>query len=446
MAAAGDDPLVSCKNTWDTLLERECGTAAVLSVGNVMLNRPMRPLSNPGVNGCSEALLWNVAVHSETWLEARKNSPSEFIRTSTTWDTLIGHGVISVALFRAGQGVAALNEACAAVSEVMSQGHSNLLPIMLVEFCCKWVHFPDVRRSLLRYFTKLAAMRLGIQHPLTVVLFHLLDENVAVLCMTPALQIATKSAERETLYVDDISLRLRHAYCCMLIDCEQYQAALAPQTWLYNEARRVYGQSGELTRCALLRRGEIEIGLENPENASVIYKEVLELSEGDYYNQHSLDAVGIEAARGDVEGVRHVCKKALEDFWTPFSQRSLKGMGRTLKIMLDEMLVAAETRLGVRKSDNREATASDDPSDDSDFQVWLQEVLTTRNLNDYVDRKASMKHSALCGISQGARFDPKTASLERDEMHDPFVAKHHQIVRQSTIGGGSRMIRPFPGA
>lgn len=83
---------------------------------------------------------------------------------------------------------------------------------------------------------------------------------------------------------------------------------------------------------------------------TIIFKEVLRLSQGKYDNT-SLVVVGIEAATrlarlslasGNAEEFRRLCKAVLTDYWSPFPQRAERSIDRTLKIMLDETLVAAE--------------------------------------------------------------------------------------------------------
>lgn len=420
--------------------------AIVPSAGRHVLNRPMRSFSSSGINDCTKALLWHVAIHSELWLEARSNSPLLFTRISKTWNMLMGHSAVSLSLFDVRQSFRALDQACAVVNKVMSQRYNNLLPMMLVKFCSQWwSNFPDVRRSLLRYLTKLAATRLGTRHPQTVILFHLVDENVAAVCIDPALQMVMQTAEREPPLLDQSALSLRHAYCCMLIDHEQYLAAVALMTWLRDEALKLYGRAGVLTRCALLRKGEIHIGLGAPVDAKISYEEVLQLSEGQHHGT-ALDAVGIEAATqparlnltsGDPAGAQHLCKKALRNPWTLFSKPGLKGMGLTLKVTLEEILVTANSILEVREQQTQHLTLSEDERhEDHGCQAPMLQVVASQVSNDYIAIRASVKDTADCSMGTTLQMESETRSQGSSGNEDPFIMNPDHVVRRAVGGGG----------
>lgn len=429
--------------TWNAIFERISETVVVLRAGYAALERPARSLSISGVNSCVEALLWHVAVHSEAWLEARSSSPSLLKQTSKTWDTLKQDGPVSFALFDIGQGVAALERACNTVNEVMSKGSNNLLPIMLVEFCGKWwSHFPGLRHSLLRYLTKLAATKLGTQHPLTIILFHLMDEDVASYAMDAALQLVIQVAEREQTVLDESALSLRHAYCCMLLDYEQYQAALAPVQWLHDEAFKLHGQSGLLTRCSLLREAEIHIGLGAIDSAKLSCEKALKLSERTHLCT-ALDAVGIEAAArlaklhlatGNPVAARQLCERALENPQTPFSQVpvGLRGMGLTLQVMLEEMLVATKPTVEVCGQQRIfRSQPSRYRSGEHSCQVPLPGMAPFDNLNHCAAIGASLNLSTTFYPDSSSNTELGIALPERNGGKDPFVAKHHDIVRRS---------------
>lgn len=201
-----------------------------------------------------------------------------------------------------------------------------------------------MRLRILRYLATLAAIRFGCQHSLTVILFHLLNTDVLTQSTSSALKMLILKMNKEPALLERSIGALDHAQCHMLIDRGEYCLALEPASRLLEGASRSggLGLKSVLTRCALLRQGEICFGLGNLVEAKHYYQRSIDMAEGRWENSFP-DPVGVEAVGrlaslqvhcGDYTAAEGLCRAALDNTWTPLSEPDATGSRSALTATL----------------------------------------------------------------------------------------------------------------
>jgi hypothetical protein len=194
----------------------------------LIVGLPKHVLSPKSVDDRVELVLRCIAGYSDRWLEDRVSIPWEFSPSSSSWIKQMTKSVALLSLADSDSAWETLDLACGIAGQVMSQPYNDLLRNVLVIFLRQWwLAFPRVRAELLRYLTKLAAMKLGCKHPFTIVLFHFIDEDVLLRSAESALQIAITAAESERMLLRRSAWTLNHSYCCLLLDRKEHKAAAA---------------------------------------------------------------------------------------------------------------------------------------------------------------------------------------------------------------------------
>jgi hypothetical protein len=244
----------------------------------------------------------------------------------------------------------AFGKACIVAEKMMSQGHHDLLLAVFALFSKPWLpEFADIRLSLLRYLTRLAALRLGCRHSLTVILFHLLDGEVLSRSIRSALEMLVATTGKEPGLLRPSIWALNHAQCIMLIGSGEYQLALEPAARLLEGAQKSAGLGLErmLTRSALLRQGDISYGLGDITEAKHHYERSIVLAQ-EWHGHPFPDPVGVEAVSrlarlqaeyGDYAKAEQLCITALENAWTPLSEPDATGIRLALKTTLESTML-----------------------------------------------------------------------------------------------------------
>jgi tetratricopeptide (TPR) repeat protein len=306
-----------------------------------------RTLSLGGVVARVETLLRNMSSFLKVWIDDRASVPWLFSISSGSWYRYMLKGFTLLSLTNADNAWVSFTKACEVARRMMNRGYNDLLLGFVTLFSQHDLsHYADVRIRIIRYLSNLAAARLGCQHPLTIIFFHFLDEEVSAQSIESALQMLIKLTGKEAAVFQRSIWVLEHARCCRLIDEGRYELAQECIPRLFKESHNVSGSERLLWRTTLLRQGDISLALENVLEAQGYYEQSINLAV-ERHGHPFPDALGIEAVKrlaklhasaGDFITAQELCKEALNNPWTPLSEPDATGIRAALKTELEETM------------------------------------------------------------------------------------------------------------
>ena len=329
-------------NTSTSLMFLPTSPSAAAGTGGVG-----RTLSLGGVVARVETLLRNMSSFLKVWIDDRASVPWLFSISSGSWYRYMLKGFTLLSLTNADNAWVSFTKACEVAGRMMNRGYNDLLLGFVTLFSQHDLsHYADVRIRIIRYLSNLAAARLGCQHPLTIIFFHFLDEEVSAQSIESALQMLIELTGKEAAVFQRSIWVLEHARCCRLIDEGRYELAQECIPRLFKESHNVTGSERLLWRTTLLRQGDISLALENVLEAQGYYEQSINLAV-ERHGHPFPDALGIEAVKrlaklhasaGDFITARELCKEALNNPWTPLSEPDATGIRAALKTELEETM------------------------------------------------------------------------------------------------------------
>ena len=345
-------------NTSTSLMLLPISPSTATSTGGIR-----RTLSLGGVIARVETLLWNMSSYAKVWIDDRVSVPWLFSIGSGSWYWYMLKGFTLLSLTNTENACRSFNRACEVAGLMMNRRSSGLVDTagsndLLVGFVALFsqhdlARYANYKIRIIRYLTNLATARLGCQHPLTIVFWHFLDDEVSAQSIESALQMLIEATGKETAVFHRSIWVLEHARCCRLIDEGRYELAQECIPRLYDETHNASSSARVLRRTTLLRQGDISLALGNSLDAQGYYKQSINLAI-ERHGHPFPDAVGIEAVKrfanshlsaADFATARELCNQALNNPWTPLSESDATGIRVALKAELEEM-VGVESQQG----------------------------------------------------------------------------------------------------
>lgn len=321
-------------------------TGAHPTARHAIVNGMERSLLLSSVGGCVEILLWNMAAYLDWWREKWANAPWLFDNGTRRWTWHMWRGFTLLSFSDPSPAWEALNEACIVAETILIQRRNTLILGVVAVFSNLWrTDFTDIRLNLLRYLTKLAAARLGCQHPLTIVLFHFMNDDVLNQSIGRIIQLLIATLDKGAPLLQQSMCIFDRAYRGRPIDERQCSQAQAPA--LRHERAVKFDHAENVSmNSAVLRQEGIKYADEAVEDAEQDYWKSIAIAEVRFGHAFP-DSVGVEAvsrlARLYLSGgfytiSQRLCLAALENPWTTLPEPDATDIRLALKATLAETL------------------------------------------------------------------------------------------------------------
>jgi hypothetical protein len=209
------------------------------------------------------------------------------------WVEKLIYGVGALVQQRSAQGWRIISEACEMVHKVLEQQPKNLFALLFRGFNDDdWTFFPGLRTNLLRFCTKSSAGKLGCNHPVSVVLYHLQEQQIFTDAVRPVLEVLVDAFGENLGPANDDSWEIRTHYCISLIEQREYAAAESHALRFLKQSEEAFGQLDWHTRAFLRQLAIIHYQQEQYDLAEIEYQDILQRGREDLGNEFP-DAVCI---------------------------------------------------------------------------------------------------------------------------------------------------------
>lgn len=235
---------------------------------------PERPFSMTSKNDCVELILLQIKIYHETrfppttasdrsgraaQLELQNVSGNiELSNYLNEWKSKLFLGVVELKRERSAQGWRLINEACGMFHRILDQSPPELFRLLFYAFNFgDWTMHSDLSAHLLRFFTKMAAARLGCNHPICIVLYHLQGRELLTDAVRPVFEVLMNLFEENLHGIVDEVWNLKVYYCRIMQKQRDYFTAKSICLRALKQSEEVYGRLHWLTRIFLHELGMI---------------------------------------------------------------------------------------------------------------------------------------------------------------------------------------------
>jgi tetratricopeptide (TPR) repeat protein len=245
------------------------------------------------------------------------------------WMEKLSYGVGALVQQKPAQGWRMINEACEMVHKVLEQEPENLFILLFYGFSDgDWALFPGLSTYLLRFFAKSSAGILGCSHPISVVLYHLQEQEIFAEATSPVFEVLMDAFGENLGPTNFESWALRYYYCNVLGEQGEYAAAESHGLCFLKQSEEEFGRLHWRTRGLLLNLADIHFLEEQYDLAEKEFQDVVQRCREDSDDEF-LDWIYIHAlwqltqifeARGDFaqsdEYLRTVLTSAINEWGT----------------------------------------------------------------------------------------------------------------------------------
>jgi tetratricopeptide (TPR) repeat protein len=264
---------------------------------------PERPFSTTSSIGRIELILLQTKIHHQS----RFGSGTRPDTRSAATRLLVGNGVdeeggidlvvawVENMIFGVGalvrqksaQGWRMINEACEMTHKVLEQQPTSLFRLLFFGFKGgDWTFFPGLRTDLLRFFTKSSAGKLGCNHPISIVLYHLQEQQIFADAVRPVLEVLVDAfGENLDPANDDDYWNTRIGYCVSLRDQREYAAAESHGLRFLKQSEEAFGRLHQRTRDLLHELACIHYHQGHYGLAEIEYQDVVQRGREDLGNK-----------------------------------------------------------------------------------------------------------------------------------------------------------------
>lgn len=151
-----------------------------------------------------------------------------------------------------------IEKGCEMVGNVLLQQSRSLIRLLLRTFGGEdWDHFRDLRSHLLQHFANMSVLRLGMSHPLSIMLNQLQHKDVLESALEQVFLILLDTLEKSLDSRDDELRFLRIDLCFLLRQRGYYDAAEKYGLRFLADAESIHGTHHAATRGFLLKVGDV---------------------------------------------------------------------------------------------------------------------------------------------------------------------------------------------
>jgi hypothetical protein len=304
---------------------------------------PERPFSVKSRNDRVELILLQIKVYYETYfpsipasckpgraarLELR-NVPenAELSNYLNEWRSKLLLGVLILGQEKPAQGWRLINEACGMFHRILGQKPLGLFRLLFFAFNDDdWAMHSDLSAHILRFFTKIAAARLGCNHPICIVLYHLQGQELFGDAVRPVFEVLMDLFEEDSHSTVREVWDLKVCHCCIMRKYGGYFAAKSTCLRALKRSEDVYGRLHWRTRSFLNMLGTIHHAQGLHDLAEAKFQDALQRGRedprGDFPDEDSVSTLQILAviyeSRGFVQS---------EEYWREALDGAIKVWG-----------------------------------------------------------------------------------------------------------------------
>jgi hypothetical protein len=221
---------------------------------------PERPLSAASKGGRIELILFHMKMFQKSQIDHTKelitlNRIAMDDLLITWWDKFVA-GACLIRRQKPNLGWQKISEACDMAHQILDQRSQSFFRHLLSALDSYNVALqPDLRAHILRFFMKASALKLGYNHPISIVLYHLQEQQILEDVTIMAFEVLMDVA-RENLDPTDLEVwHLREIYCRILKKRLQWAAAESCGQRFLKQYEDVLGQFHVYSRHLLLGLG-----------------------------------------------------------------------------------------------------------------------------------------------------------------------------------------------
>jgi tetratricopeptide (TPR) repeat protein len=259
-------------------------------------SEPARPMSTMSVS--EEFILWQTKLYADWHLQQYQQMPVLKEADQTAKDLSLHSSaypkigddqglwykfylaVVMLKRKESTMGWKLVNEGCEMIRGVLEHPSRNFFTNLYNHFGSrKWDEFESLRLHILRFLEKMAALTLGSNHPLTLVLHHLAVEGVLRNLSERALWVMLDIYKQALGQMHPDVIQTERSLCKVFRRQKEFDTAKERVNSMLGHSERVYGNYGLQTRRCMRRLGHLYRYQEQYENAEEMYRSVVRFAE-----------------------------------------------------------------------------------------------------------------------------------------------------------------------
>ena len=301
---------------------------------------PERPFSSTSKEGRIELVLWQTKIYIKSCRSSTKDcsrfevaplqngsDKEEIGQYVMKWKERLSFGIGAFVQQKYTEGWRLLKEACGMMNQILAQQPEGLLRHLLNAFADNdWAFYADLRSHVLQFFTKISAAKLGCNHPISIALYHLQEQQLLADAVIPAFEVLMDGSGDILDAEDDEGWQTREYYRRTLIDREEFAAAESHTLHSLKQAEEVFGLLNRRTRSLLHEMAYLHYRQGFYELAEAEYQDVVQRGHEDLGDRPpDFECVFAHAGlawiceeRGDFAKSEEYWRKSVEDaikFW-----------------------------------------------------------------------------------------------------------------------------------
>lgn len=175
-----------------------------------------------------------------------------------SWREKLVFGVGALVQQKFAQGWQMLNEACEIFHQVLDEDPQNLLSQLFYAISDRdWAKHLDLYWRLLQFFTKLSAAKLGCNHPISIVLYHLQEQRTLADAIRPTFEVLMGVCEENLSPTNEELWQLKVVYCNTLIQLGDDATAESYALRSLKQCEEANGRLHLRTRELLVELGDL---------------------------------------------------------------------------------------------------------------------------------------------------------------------------------------------
>jgi tetratricopeptide (TPR) repeat protein len=261
-------------------------------------SEPARPMSTTSVIGMMEFVLLQTKLYADWHLQQYQQMPVRKEAGQTTKDFSLHSSAypeigddqglwykfyLAVVMLKRKEstvGWKLVNEGCEMTRGVLEHPSRNFFANLYNHFGSrKWDEFESLRLYILRFLEKMAALTLGANHPLTLVLRNLAVEGVLRNLSERALCVMLDIYKQALGQMHPDVIQTERSLCKVFRRQKEFDAAKERVNSMLRHSEQVYGNYGLQTRRCMRRLGHLYRYQEQYENAEKMYCNVVRFAE-----------------------------------------------------------------------------------------------------------------------------------------------------------------------
>jgi tetratricopeptide (TPR) repeat protein len=240
---------------------------------------PERPFTMDSHEARIELILLQTRIYTQSRVASTGDSDILW-RTRTyamDWESKLTFGMTALAHQKPTQGWRALNEACGIFHQVLDEQSQSLFPNLFFTLGDPmWAKHLDLSKRLLQFFTKLSVAKLGCNHPISIILYHLQEKQIFADTIGPAYEVLMDVSEESFSPTNGELWLTKRLYGNILRQREDYAAAELRTLRSLKQCEEALGRLHWYTRNILVGLSHIHLFQGLYKRAERGYQDVLQ--------------------------------------------------------------------------------------------------------------------------------------------------------------------------